>query len=122
MTAFILRYGILGGVLVSIPALWNWLALTPDDQPDTGMVFGFLIMIVALTAVFIGVKAYRDKELGGVVRFLPAFGVGLGISAVATVFYVVSWEICMAYSSFDFIAFWKTSMIESAKAKGATPS
>jgi hypothetical protein len=78
-------------------------------------------MIVALTAVFLGVKAYRDKVLGGAVRFLPAFGVGLGISAVASIFYVLSWEICMAYSSFDFVAFYKTSMIEAAKAKGATP-
>jgi hypothetical protein len=121
MKGLILRYGIIAGVVVTIPVLWNWLARSPEEKPDTGMLFGYLIMVVALTAVFLGVKAYRDKVLGGAVRFLPAFGVGLGISAVASIFYAISWEICMAYSSFDFIAFYKASMIEAATAKGSTP-
>ena len=71
------------------------------------MLLTYLVMIVALTAVFLGVKAYRDKVLGGVIRFLPALGVGLGISAVACILYVIAWEISMAYSSFDFITFYK---------------
>jgi len=122
MSALIVRYGIIAGVIVTIPLLWNWLTLKPEDKPDTGMLFGYLIMIVALTAVFLGVKAYRDKVLGGAVRFMPAFGVGLGISAVASLFYVISWEICVAYSSFDFVAFYKASMVEAAQAKGASPA
>jgi hypothetical protein len=69
--------------------------------------------------VFVGMKAYRDKVMGGVVHFVPAFAVGLGISAVASLFYVVSWEICMAYSSWDFIAYYKAAMLDSAK--GGTP-
>ena len=121
MTALILRYGILGGVLVTVPMLWNWLRLAPGEAPDTSMLFGYLTMFVALSMVFVGVKAYRDKVLGGVVRFLPAFGVGLGISAVASLFYVIGWEICTAYGTFDFAAFWKASMIKSATAGGATP-
>jgi Protein of unknown function (DUF4199) len=47
--------------------------------------------------------------------------VGLGISTVACVLYVIGWEISMAYSSFDFIAFYKAAMIESAKTR-ATPA
>jgi len=121
MTALILRYGVIAGVIVAIPLLWNWLAMTPDDKPITGMLFGYLIMLVSLTMVFVGMKAYRDMVLGGVVRFMPAFAVGLGISAVASLFYVVSWEICMAYSSWDFIGHYKTAMIEAATVKGATP-
>jgi hypothetical protein len=99
MPALILRYGVIAGVIVSIPLLWNWLKLTPEDKPITGMLFGYLIIVVSLTMVFVGMKAYRDKVMGGVVHFVPAFAVGLGISAVASLFYVVSWEICMAYSS-----------------------
>jgi hypothetical protein len=121
MKALILRYGIIAGVIVTIPLLWNWLALTPEDKPITGMLFGYLIIVVSLTMVFVGMKAYRDKVMGGVVCFMPAFAVGLGISAVASLFYIVSWEICMAYSSWDFIAYYKAAMIDSAKAAGATP-
>ena len=119
MSALILRYGVIAGIIVSIPLLWNWLSMTPEDEPITGMLFGYLIMLVSLTMVFIGIKAYRDKVLGGVVRFVPAFAVGLGISAVASLFYVVSWEICMAYSSWDFIGHYKAAMIDAAK--GSTP-
>ncbi len=104
--------------------VWRMLAAEPGatEEPVAGMLLGYLTMIVALTAVFLGVKAYRDKVLGGAIRFLPAFGVGLGISAVASIIYVIAWEISMAYSSFDFIAFYKAYMVDAAKAKGASRS
>ena len=74
--------------------VWRMLAAEPGatEEPVAGMLLGYLTMIVALTAVFLGVKAYRDKVLGGVIRFLPALGVGLGISAVASIMYVIAWE------------------------------
>ena len=121
MFPLILRYGTVAGLIVAIPMVWRMLAAQPGDgNPLGGMLVGYLVMIVALTAVFVGVKAYRDKVLGGAIRFVPALAVGLGISAVAGIFYVVAWEISMAFSAFDFIAFWKTSMIDAAKARGAT--
>src|SRR3982750_1727451 len=127
MIAYILRYGIIAGLIVATPMVWRMLAAKPGatEEPVSGMLLGYLTMIVALTAVFLGVKAYRDKVLsgalsrsvdltavflgvkayrdkvlGGAIRFLPALGIGLGISAVASVFYVIGWEISMAYSSF----------------------
>jgi hypothetical protein len=122
MFAYILRYGIVAGLIVATPMVWRMLAAKPGatEEPVSGMLLGYLTMIVALTAVFLGVKAYRDKVLGGAIRFLPALGIGLGISAVASVFYVIGWEISMAYSSFDFIAFYKAYMVSAAKANGAT--
>ena len=122
MFAYILRYGFIAGLIVATPMVWRMLAAKPGatEEPVSGMLLGYLTMIVALTAVFMGVKAYRDKVLGGAIRFLPALGVGLGISAVASVFYVIGWEISMAYSSFDFIAFYKAYMVNAARANGAT--
>jgi hypothetical protein len=123
MISLIARYGIVAGLIVVIPMLWNfWLGLGPGDTPEHSMLFGYLTMLVALTAVFIGVKRYRDKLLGGAIRFLPALGIGLGISAVASIFYVIGWEVCMAFSGFDFIEHYKTMMIESAKASHPTPA
>jgi hypothetical protein len=123
MTALILRYGTLAGLIVAIPMVWRMLTIDASQGMDPlgGMLVGYLTMIVALTAVFLGIKQYRDKYRGGVVRFLPAFGVGLAISAVACLFYVVGWEISMAFSEFDFTAFYSNHMIEAAKAKGASP-
>jgi hypothetical protein len=80
MVSLILRYGIIGGLIVAIPMLWQWLPLKEGDHPPGGLLLGYSVMLVALTTVFLGVKQYRDRKLGGVIRFLPALGVGLGIS------------------------------------------
>ncbi len=121
MTGLILRYGVVAGLIVGVPMLWQMLSADAgDDKPLGGMLIGYLTMLIALTAVFLGVKKYRDRHLGGVVRFLPAFGVGLGISAVACVLYVIAWEVSQAFSSFDFAQWWADYMVESVKAKGGT--
>lgn len=121
MIPFILRYGVIAGLIIGIPMLWRMLAAKPGEVPVVGMLLTYLVMLVALTAVFLGIKAYRDKVLGGVIRFLPALGLGLGISAVASLVYVVAWEVSSAYSSFDFVAFYKAYMIDSVKATNPSP-
>jgi hypothetical protein len=119
MIAVILFYGAVAGVIVSVPMLWGFLSLAPGESPPLGMVATYLIMLVALTSVFVGVKSYRDKVLGGAIRFLPALGLGLAITAVASVFYVIAWEICFANSNFDFIKFYSSYIVN--EAKGGTP-
>jgi len=123
MTSVIVRYGIIGGLIVAVPMVWRMASLdaTASADPLGGMLVGYLTMLVALTMVFVGIKQYRDKTLGGVIRFLPALGVGLGISAVASLLYVIGWEISMKISDWDFTNWYANSMIESAKAAGATP-
>jgi hypothetical protein len=122
MLRLILIYGSIAGLIVAVPMVWGMLALTPATAPENGWLIGYLTMIVALTAVFLGVKHYRDKVLGGAIRFLPALLVGLGISAVASVFYVVGWEISLAASGFDFATSYSKGMVEAARAKGASPA
>lgn len=122
MSSSILRYGIIGGLIVAVPMLWQWLPLKGDAHPPGGLLLGYATMLVALTTVFLGVKQYRDQKLGGVIRFLPALGVGLGISTVACLFYVIGWEIVTAYSDFDFTKWYSNSMIDAAKARHASPA
>ena len=65
----VLGYGIVAGLIVAVPMVALMLTLTAETAPDNGALFGYLTMIVALTAVFLGVKHYRDKVLGGAVKF-----------------------------------------------------
>jgi hypothetical protein len=121
MTArLIVLYGVIGGLIVGVPMIWQMLTLKGGESPP-GMLVGYLTMIVALTTVFLGIKQYRDKVLGGVIRFGPALLVGLGISAVASLFYVIAWEISLAYgSNFDFLEFYTRYLVDGARARGAT--
>jgi hypothetical protein len=116
----ILSYGIVAGLIVAVPMIALMLTLTAETAPDNGALYGYLTMIVALTAVFLGVKHYRDKVLGGAVKFLPALLVGLGISVVASVIYAIGWEISIGLTGFDFGAAYTQSMVAAARANGAS--
>lgn len=92
---YALTYGSLAGLVILaifIPAL------VLLDQHS--MAVGYLIMLVGLTLVFVGMKRFRDVERGGVVKFLPAFLVGLGISLVASLIYMIGWELYMASTDY----------------------
>jgi uncharacterized protein DUF4199 len=120
MTRLILIYGAIGGLVVAIPMVSMMLAMDQDSVIENGALYGYLTMIVALTTVFLGIKHYRDRVQGGVIRFVPALGVGLAISAVAGVFYVIGWEISLALTDFDFPAEYSKMMLDAARAGGAT--
>jgi hypothetical protein len=113
------RYGIVAGLLVCIHLLW--ITVTPPEAlMERGAVYGYAAMIVALTAVFLGIKRYRDQTLGGVIRFGQAALVGLGISFVAAIVYVVGWEVCLAVSGLDFGSVYAQAMIDAARQKGVS--
>jgi len=122
MLKFIARYGIIGGLIVATPMVWLMLTAEPGKNPLGGMLVSYLIMIVALTTVFLGIKQYRDQVRGGVIKFGPAFLVGLGISFVASLFYVAGWEFSITFSKFDFVAWYSNLLLESAKSSGASAS
>jgi hypothetical protein len=119
MFALILRYGLIAGVIVAAPMLWQMLT---NGDIEGGYFFGYLMMLVALSAVFFGVKQYRDKHQGGVIKFGRAFLVGLGISSVACVVYVIGWEISLALAKTDFVAVYSKAMMDSARAKDPSPA
>ena len=80
--------------------------------------FGYLTMLVALSMIFLGIKRYRDNELGGVIKFLPALGLGLSIAVVAGVIYVVVWEIYLAATGYHFMDAYVAGIIAAQRAKG----
>jgi hypothetical protein len=118
MLRIILIYGVIGGFIVAVPMFVSMLTTEPGEISENAALVGYLSMLLAFTMVFVGIKHYRDKVLGGVIRFLPALGVGLGISAVASLFWVVGWEIILA-TGFDFGGAYTQSLVSAAEARGA---
>src|SRR4029079_2920357 len=88
MTPVILRYGILAGLIVSLPWLVYMLTLPADGHTNHSMLLGYSLMLLAVCLAFVGIKQYRDHTLGGVIKFGRALLLGLGISAVASLVYV----------------------------------
>jgi len=116
----VLRNGILAGLIVGIPMILYMTSLTDFSSMGTSMLVTYVVMLLALSMVFVGIKQYRDRERGGVIEFVPALAVGLGISVVAGVFYAIAWEITMPLMKFDFSQAYANAMIEQARASGAS--
>lgn len=115
----ILVYGLIAGLIAGLP-LSAFVIYGRDNPPGQGMLIGYTIMLVALSTIFVAVKRHRDEALGGVIRFWPALGLGLGISVVAGILYVVAWEASCAATHFDFASVYAASLIEQKRAAGAS--
>jgi hypothetical protein len=116
----IVKYGAIAGVVVAAFMFATFLGFGDIPPMPWGMVIGYAGMLIALSAVFVGIKRHRDLDRGGVIGFWPAFGIGLGISFIAGVFYVVAWEAVLAITDMDFIASYSNAMLENARAEGAS--
>lgn len=113
-----LVYGGISGAIVIVVLI---LGLSLDlPQHFQSQWFGYTVMLVALSMIFIGVKRYRDVECGGVIRFGRAFGMGLGIALVAAAIYIIGWEIFLATSNTDFMAQYQAKIVADMQAGGAS--
>ncbi|MEX2122826.1 MAG: DUF4199 domain-containing protein [Woeseia sp.] len=96
----IFTYGIISGLVVIGTAVLA-LALSGGEETLHAQEWlGYLIMLIALSMIFVGIRRYRDRQLGGVIRFGTAMLLGLGIAAVAGVVYVAVWEIYLAMTDY----------------------
>lgn len=120
MLRTILKYGVIAGLVVGGFMLATFAAFSGMPPLQYGMAIGYTTMLVALSAVFVGIKRHRDVDRGGVIGFWPAFGTGLGISFIAGIFYVAAWEAVQAMTDLDFATSYSNAILASEKAKGAS--
>ncbi len=120
MLRYILIYGVVAGVVVGVPLSILTLTMSGQTMMSYGMLVGYLTMLIALSAVFLAIKRHRDVDLGGVIRFWPALALGLGVSTVAGVIYVVAWEVSCAIAHADFAGAYAQALIAEQEAKGVS--
>ena len=116
-----MKYPIIYGGIAGAIAITIISATLAMDLPShsTSIFVGYLIMLAALSLIFVGVKRYRDVECGGVIRFGRAFGLGLGMAVIAGVVYALGWEVFIAVSGFDFMGDYTNDLVAGMRAEGA---
>jgi hypothetical protein len=114
-----LVFGSISGAIV-ISTLILGLALSGGQGAFSSELFGYLVMIIALSMIFFGIKRYRDRELGGVIKFGAAFLMGLAIAAVAGVIYVAVWEVYLAATNYAFMDSYTAAVLEAKRAEGVS--
>ena len=120
MTRYALIYGAIAGAIAATVLTVGIASYLSNHT--TSLWCGYLVMLVALSLIFVGIKRYRDVECGGVIRFGRAFLLGLGIAAVAGLIYALVWESYLQISGYDFMADYTRSVLKNMQAEGASPA
>jgi len=119
MTRTISIYGVISGALAALGIVGT--ILLPAGNPlHESLWVGYLVMLVALSAILVGVKQYRDEVQGGVIGFGRAFLIGLCIAAVAGLAYAVVWEAYLALTHYGFTQAYINETLAAKRAAGVS--
>jgi hypothetical protein len=119
MKKTVLTFGVISGAVSSLLML----AMVPFIYRigfDKGMIVGYTSIVVSLLLVPFGIRSYRENVGGGSITFGRAFAVGILITLISCICYVVAWEI--VYFNFlpDFADKYTAYMIEKDRTSGAS--
>ncbi len=122
MLSTALKYGAASGLIVIAVIIAGMLyAGGPGGgHASSSMWFGYLVMIVALSMIFLAIREHRNKALGGVIKFLPALGLGVLVAAIAGVVYVAAWETFLATTNCPFMENYVATMVEAKREAGVS--
>lgn len=119
MKKTVLTFGLIGGAIMAV-MMYATLPFMDKIGFDKGEIVGYTTMILAFMLVFFGIRSYRENVSAGRITFGRAFAVGLLITLVACVCYVVAWEILYFKFMPGFADKYANYMVEKARASGAT--
>jgi len=119
MKKTVLTFGLIAGAIMAA-MMFATLPFMHKIGFDKGEIVGYTTMILAFMLVFFGIRSYRQNVSGGQITFGRAFAVGILITLVACVCYVVAWEIIYFNFMPDFADKYASYIVEKARTSGAT--
>ena len=119
MKKTVLTFGLIGGGIMAM-MMSATLPFLDKIGFDKGEIVGYTTMILAFMLVFVGIRSYRENVGGGRITFGRAFSVGILITVVVCVCYVVTWEIIYFKFMPDFGDKYASYMVEKTRASGAS--
>jgi hypothetical protein len=119
MKRTILIFGLISGALSSVMMVATVPFLNKIGS-DRGYVIGYTAIVLSFLLVYFGIRSYRDNIGNGQITFAKGFLVGISITLISCVFYVVTWEVLYFTILHDFMDKYAAYIIEKAKASGAS--
>jgi hypothetical protein len=121
MRKIVLTFGLIAGVILSgLMALS--MAFKEEIGFDKGLIVGYTTMVLAFLMIFFGVRTYRESVGGGAVTFGRAFKVGGSIMLIASLCYVLSWEVVRPLWAPDYLEKYAAYQTEQMRTAGAPES
>jgi hypothetical protein len=119
MKKTVLTFGLISGVVSSVMMVATML-FADRIGFDRGYIVGYTAIVLSFLLVFFGIRSYRDNLGHGQITFAKGFVVGICITLISCVFYVVTWEILYFNFLPDFMDKYAAYTVEKLKASGAS--
>jgi len=119
MKKTVLTFGLISGAVSSLMMVAT-LPFRHRIDFDHGYIVGYSSIVLSLLLVFFGIRFYRDNAGNGQITFTKAFAVGITITVISCICYVVTWEVLYYNFLPDFMDKYAAYVIEKAKVSGAS--
>ncbi len=120
MKKIVLVCGLIAGLIVSSLMVITIAACYNNPNFQGNMVLGYASMILSFSAIFVGIKLFRDKYNGGIISFGRAFKIGLFITLIASTIYVLAWLVDYYLFIPDFMDKYAAHVLKEARESGAS--
>jgi hypothetical protein len=117
----IVTFGLISGVIAAVLMFGTLRFLSDMSHGEKALVIGYVNIVVSLLLVFFGVRSYRDNLAGGTITFGRGFAIGICITLISCIFYVVAWEIVYFNFLHGFMDSYFANLIQKAKSSPGTP-
>ncbi len=119
MKKIVVTFGVLSGTLSALMLV----ATVPFIEKigfDRGAYVGYTAMVISFLFIYFGVRSYRDNVGGGQVSFGRGFAIGILITLISCVGYVLAWEVVYFKFMPNFWADYSAYAINHLRATGGT--
>ncbi|MEQ1747424.1 MAG: DUF4199 domain-containing protein [Saprospiraceae bacterium] len=121
MKNLVLKYGLISGIIGAALMLLMALYMRGDyEKASNAEVFGYVGIVLSMIFIFFGVRAYRDQVASDGLSFGKAFQVGIYITLISCVMYVIMWMIVSNTLMADFMDKYMEHAIQQLQASGAS--
>src|SRR5216684_9088570 len=110
MKKTMLTFGLISGAISSLLMVAT-LPFAHRIGFNKALVVGYTTIVLAFLLVFFGIRSYRDNVGNGQISFGRAFAVGISITLISCICYVVTWEIIYFNFMPDFLDTYVAHMV-----------
>ena len=121
MKKIILTFGIISGIVSSVLMCITIPFLSDLEHGEKGLIIGYTAIVLSFLLVYFGIRSYRDNVGNGAITFGRGFGIGISITLISCVFYVVTWEILYFNFMHGFMDGYFAKQIQAVQAAGGSP-
>lgn len=120
MKRSVLIFGTILGTILAANTVYMMHVMCRDPEFRGNDVLGYAAMVIVFSLAFVGIRNYRNKQLGGTITFGRAFRVGALIVLVASTIYTVVGLLYMKLFVPEFLDVYIQHVLNNAARDGAT--